>query len=534
MVSHAKKLLCASLAWFILAEPANARTEVTPYLEASQVVSADLKNGGDVLTYSTLAAGVEATVENSRAKGQIAYRYERRFSWDNDTSDGDVHSGLARGAYQVVPNKLTLEAGALAARARSDIRGNAPGILIGNPDNITQVYSAYAGPTFATKAGPLDVTAAYRLAYTKVEANDTIVLPGQPRLDNYDDATSHLATASVGMESGELPFGWTVSGAYEREDASQLDQRFESKGVRGDVVVPLTPTVAAVGGVGYEDIEASQRAPLLDVAGVPVVNNKGRFVTDPTSPRLLAYDQDGLYWDVGVLWRPSRRTELEARIGRRYGSISYTGHLSYQMTPSTAFGMVVFDGIQTFGQQLTDNLARLPTSFVVNDNPFGQQFGGCVFGVGEGNAGGCLNPALQSINSSVYRTRGVVALMSHQRGPWSGGVGVGYVNRKYSSPVISGTFNLNGVRDESWFVQGQVGYAIDANSAVDANIFASLYNSGILNAPNVLSTGATGSYHRRFGRRISGIASVGLFSNRIDGFEGDLVASALLGARVEF
>ena len=33
---------------------------VTPYLEVGQVLTADLKNGGDVLTYTTVAAGVVA------------------------------------------------------------------------------------------------------------------------------------------------------------------------------------------------------------------------------------------------------------------------------------------------------------------------------------------------------------------------------------------------------------------------------------------------------------------------------------------
>lgn len=535
MAQTASKLLAASLVVLAIATPARARKEITPYLEVSQVVSADLNGSHDVLTYSQVAAGIDASVSNSRGEAQISYRYERRIAWDNKVDDGDVHSGLARAGYQLVPNTLSIEAGALATRGRVDGRGDAPGLLVGNVDNVTQVYSVYAGPTLTTQTGPLDVSAAYRLSYTKVEAQDIVLAPGQPRLDNYDDAVGHLATASVGMGSGELPFGWTVSGALEREDAGQLDQRFESKGIRGDVIVPVSPTLAVVGGLGYEDIEASQRAPLLDAGGAPVVNSKGRFVTDPASPRLLAYDQDGIYWDVGVAWRPSRRTNLEARIGRRYGSMSYTGSLSYQMNQATAFGVVVYDDLQTFGQQLNDNLALLPTNFATVDNPLAPQFGGCVFGGGSGNAGGCLNPAFQSINSSVFRTRGVTAIMSRHRGPWSMGVGLGYAQRKYQTPIVGGaTFNLNGVRDESWFGQGQIAYQIDDRSEVDAQIFASLYDSGILNAPNVLSTGATGSYRRTFGRRLSGLAAVGLYSNKVDGFEGILSASALLGMRYSF
>jgi hypothetical protein len=42
--------------------------EITPYLEVGQVLQADLKNGGDVLTYTTLAAGVDAVVATRRAE----------------------------------------------------------------------------------------------------------------------------------------------------------------------------------------------------------------------------------------------------------------------------------------------------------------------------------------------------------------------------------------------------------------------------------------------------------------------------------
>src|SRR3546814_12763327 len=82
------------------------------------------------------------------------------------------------------------------------------------------------------------------------------------------------------------------SDLYEREDASQLDQRYEGKYARADVTMPIGPTVALLGGVGYEDIEIGQRDPLLDADGVPVRDANGRFVTDTSSPRRLSFDTD--------------------------------------------------------------------------------------------------------------------------------------------------------------------------------------------------------------------------------------------------
>src|SRR3546814_2002849 len=91
------------------------------------------------------------------------------------------------------------------------------------------------------------------------------------------------------MQPGGRPFGWSVGAGYDREDASQLDQRYEAKYARADITVPVSANVALLGGVGYENIEIGQRSALLDVDGNPVIDNDGRFVTDKDSPRRLSY-----------------------------------------------------------------------------------------------------------------------------------------------------------------------------------------------------------------------------------------------------
>ena len=119
---------------------AAAKHEIAPYLEVDQVATVDLKNGGDVLTYTTIAAGIDATISNSRSEAQIAYRYERRIGYGKNLRDNDVHSGLARGSYQIVPGIVSIEGGALATRTRTDIRGSSPTLPVGNIDNVGQIY----------------------------------------------------------------------------------------------------------------------------------------------------------------------------------------------------------------------------------------------------------------------------------------------------------------------------------------------------------------------------------------------------------
>lgn len=511
---------------------AQRQTQITPFIELGQVLTADLQSG-DVLTYSTASAGIDATVQSRNVELNLSYRYERRFSWSKDVGDDDIHSGLARVAVRVAPG-LSIEGGAMATRARSDIRGAAPVVLAGNSQNTTQVYSAYVGPTYTTKFGAADLAASYRFGYTKVEQPGFTGVPaGSPSLDAFSDSKSHLAQASIGVRPGVLlPIGITASGAYERDDAGQLDQRYEGKFGRVDAVLPVTPTLAVTAGVGYEKIKATQRDPVLDANNVPVVDSDGRYVTDKNSPRRIAYETDGLIYDAGVIWKPSPRTVLEARVGRRYGGTTYTGTFSYQATQSLGMQIAVYDGIETFGRQLRDGISGLPANFIDQRDAFGQQFSGCTFGQTSSAPGGCLNNVFQSISTATYRARGVDAVLGVNRGPISYGVGVGYANRRLYAPNGVG-YTVYGVTDESYYAQGYLNAQIDRNSGINTNIFANYFQSGIGNAPGVTSVGATGLYYRNFGR-IGTSISGGIYNFSQEGSESQTSATAQVGVRYSF
>lgn len=513
-------------------EARERKADVAPYIEIQQILVADLKDGSDVLTYTSVAAGVDTSLQTRNAEAQLNIRYERRFFYQDNLGDEDIVTGLARGSVQVVPNLLSLEAGGIATRSRVDLRGEAPSNTVGNIDNVTQVYSVYAGPTLSTRVGALDVNAAYRLGYTKVENESTGVLPpGQIPIDVFDDSVSHSASASVGMQPGDLPFGWAVSAGWQREDGSQLDQRFEGKQVRADVTVPVSSTLALVGGVGYEDIEISERDAVRDINGVPIIGDDGRFVTDETSPRLLSYDQDGIYWDAGVLWRPSRRTSLEARVGQRYGSETYFGSFAYQPNKNTALSISVYDTVSGFGNLLNDNLSNLGAGFTSTRNPLSGELNGCAFGQ---TSSLCFNDVLQSAASSSFRARGVNGQLTYNSGGWNTGFGVGYARRRFFASQLGSVSAVDGLVDQNYYANLTIGRELDIYSSFDANIYANLLDSGFANAPNVLGVGANAAYYRQILPRLQGTAAVGLDSFQQDGFDSELTASALLGLRYDF
>lgn len=527
-------LLAGVAASAVIAVPAMARDRsVHPYIQVSQVLDAPIKGGGDVLTYTSVAAGIDASYHTSRIEVQANYQYEHRFSYDSNSGDDDVHSGLIRASARVLP-VLTIEAGGLATRARADIRGGvaAPGTL--NGSNIAQVFSGYVGPTLAMQEGPLSISGAYRFGYTKVGSPDGATAPaGQPPLDNYDSATNHMAMLSVGTRAGAvLPIGLTASVGWNREEASQLNQRFDGKYGRVDAVLPISPTLALTGGAGYEKITASQRDPLVDAGGLPVRDGNGRYVTDPASPQRIAYETDGLYWDAGVIYRPSRRTTLEARVGRRYNSMTYVGSLSYEIGAGTGVQIGVYDSVDSFGRGLTSAVASLPTSFNTRIDPFASQFSGCVFGTEGSAAGGCLNPMLGAIATAQFRSRGVTGVFAANAGPYHYGFGGGYQQREFLVPGASPGLNLAGSTDRLYFAQAYLGRSLSRHSSVDANLFFNYFDSGQAGAPNVTTGGGTASYSYSFGRFGANLSG-GIFATD-SGTDTTVSAQGALGMRYSF
>ena len=507
------------------------RVDVSPYLEVGQVLTADLKNNGDVLTYTTLAAGVDAVIATRRAELAATVRYEYRIGESGGIGNSDSISGLLRGRYELARG-LNVEAGALATRSRADGQGADNTIFLGNGSNSADVYSIYAGPTFARRIGGLDVGAGYRFGYNKVEVDTPAVLPpGATSQDIFDSSTNHVAWGSVGQKPGDLPFGWQVSGGYEREDASQLDQRFEGKFARADVTVPVGPTLALLGGVGYEDIEISERDPVVDANGVPVRDANGRFITDKSSPRQLSFDTDGLIWDAGVMWQPSRRTSLTAKVGRRYGDTIYTGSFYYRPGHATQIQVGVYDGISSFGRGLSAGLAGLPTQFDPTRNPIDGDINSCQFGA---QGGGCLNNALSNATGAQFRSRGIQGIFTSRAGAWSYGLGAGYDRRRLLVPALSQIADLNGVTDENYYLFASIGRQLGRDADLSFSGFYNYFDNGSPGATDVQSYGASAVYSRRFWRGLTGSAAASVTGFDQDGFNSQLIGSALVGLRYNF
>lgn len=511
--------------------PRVGRLALDAYIEAAQIVDAELSPGNETLTYSTIAAGVDANLDGRNNDASLSLRYERRFGHGR-AEDSDTVSGLGRASIAIAPRTLTVEAGVLAEKTSVENNGGAVvGSLRGQTDS--QVYSMYAGPSLTTHVGAAKVDAHYRIGYTKVTEPDALsVAPGADPVDVFDESVVHDAQVHIGTRPHEaLPVGIGAGAGYFQEDISNLDQRVRDVHARVDVTVPITQDLALVGGIGYEDVEVSSRDALRDGAGNAVIGSDGRLVTDEASPRQIAYETSGLIWDAGVMWRPSARTQLEAHVGRRYGSTSYFGSFSWAPSARQSVNVAVYDSVSGFGGQVNRALAKLPTQFQAVRNPLTGDITGCVVAL---EGGTCLGGALGSIRSATFRARGVAATWGVDTGRLQFGLGAGYDQRKFMAAPGTILAVANGVIDENYWLTAYFNGELDRRSSFSTNVYANWLQSGFAGAGDASALGATAAYNRSLTNRLSATVAVGL-----DGVsretEDDLwTASALAGVRYTF
>lgn len=502
---------------------------VQPYIEVSQIVTAELTPGDDVLTFTQVAAGVDLNAQGRNSGASVSVRYERNIGY-GDAIDSDTISGIARGYLAIVPRAVNFEAGALASRTRLDGGGAVSSNPLVSEDATSQIYSLYAGPSITTRVGAVDIAGVARVGYNRFENNDAVFDADGNPVDIFDDSVTYSGQVTAGWRPGTVaPIGLAVTAGGFQEDISNLDQRVRDVYVRGDVTIPVTPSLALVGGVGYEDVEVSSRDALRDVDGNPVFEN-GRFVTDSSAPRVLAFDVDGLLWDVGVMWRPSSRTALTARVGQRYDSTTYYGTFTYVPNQRSALNISVYDGVTGFGGTLNNSLANLSTDFDAFRNAVTGDFGGLVTG-GEGS--GLVN-SLGSIRSASFRGRGVNASYQRRLGRLTAAFGAGYDRRTFIAAAGTALEAIDGVTDESYYITGGLTREVGRSANIQANAYVNWFEAGTANG-DLTAFGASAAYNQAITGRLSARAAVA-----VDYFDSDFsaddfaTATALLGLRYDF
>ena len=516
-------------------ERSERRLAIAPYIEASQILTAQLSSGDDVLTFTQLAAGVDASVNGRRNAASLSLRYERNIGWGR-ARDSDALSGLARAATTLVPDRVTLEAGALASRTSIGSGGRSLAVPSIDRDTTSQTYAAYVGPSARARIDEVEVTGQYRLGYARVEAPTNLTTNGGATLFDatlFDESVTHTAQLRAEVAPDRYaPVGVGIEGGYFREDIDVFDQRVEDAYVRGDVTVPITPSVAVVGGVGYENVRVSSRDALRDETGAPVIGADGRVPTDENAPRVIAFEADGLIWDVGVLWRPSRRTRFAAGFGRRYDSDTYYGNFTWAPDRSTNVTINAYDGISGVGGRLNNSLAALPTDFEVIRDPVTGEILGCTSANGGGS---CLDGLFGSVRSSVFRSRGVAANVSRRIGRYTASISGGYDRRRFIGAPGTILAATDGITDESLYLAAGVTGQLSRASRFTVTSFANWFDTELAEQGGSFVLGSSAAYFRDIGPNLTARAALSLTLLDSENLAEEIkTASALIGLRYGF
>ena len=151
-----------------------------------------------------------------------------------------------------------------------------------------------------------------------------------------------------------------------------------------------------------------------------------------------------------------------------------------------------------------------------------------------GPGGGCLNNQLGNATSAQYRSRGVQATLASRFSGWAYGVGIGYDQRKLLAPQLSPIGGLNGIKDESYYLFVSAGRQLDVDSDLSLSGYVNYFDNGAPGASDVQSAGLSAAYSRRFWRGLTGTAAASLNAFDQEGFNSQLIGSALVGLRYNF
>ncbi|SLN69102.1 hypothetical protein OCH7691_03156 [Oceanibacterium hippocampi] len=138
------------------------------------------------------------------------------------------------------------------------------------------------------------------------------------------NATTVGLSQSVASGARFTSFFWNVTGEVNRSIRDDDDNTyFQVQRVTGDTEYVINRTWALLGTVGIEEYK-----------------DTGSTVPD---------GYNGVFWLVGARWTPGPRTSLSARVGRRFGGMSYAAEGSYILGPTTTISLSV-DDTATVGQ----------------------------------------------------------------------------------------------------------------------------------------------------------------------------------------
>lgn len=280
-----------------------AEIQVTPTLQLRQTwtdtANLDAVGEADADFITTVSPGVNVTAASDRVQAFIDYTLNGLVFW-GDSSRSDIRHNLSAAVNtEVVRNRFFVDLRANVDQQFQDF-GNAFSPVAENfTQNRITVQNYAVTPRWREDIGNFAVAQlSYSYNITK-QGNEGEVGVTNPGF--LADSDGHRVDFNLrnGPSFNRFTWNWNTSYQLIERDLRNLD--FEAFESIADLSYSLSRKVAVLGSIGYENID------------------------DET----LLTEQTGVVWDVGLRLQPGPRTDIEARVGRRFNDWVYSGRLSY-------------------------------------------------------------------------------------------------------------------------------------------------------------------------------------------------------------
>ena len=124
-----------------------------PYVDTSATVVQDANNADRSTSYTSLGAGVRASLYAREATGQAFLRYERRTDLLGKNEERDYITGQGNGIFYIAGDSAKVFVGGIARRAQADYVNGLYNSFYGPTSSNNAIYSIYAGPDFHKRLG---------------------------------------------------------------------------------------------------------------------------------------------------------------------------------------------------------------------------------------------------------------------------------------------------------------------------------------------------------------------------------------------
>lgn len=320
----------ALLSGFAIAIAAEWR--ITPRIDAEVAYTDNVElaprglEESDVIT--TVSPGISVRGDGGRVHLNFDYNPQVLVYADDSDRNDFRHRLLGSGEIELLERILFLEADASVSQQFIDNRDAVGGSNLNASNNLRTVQTYGIGPVLRNQFGPYAQSEVrYRLDYVN------------PETASVADTTTNSLSALLSSGSYFSVFGWSLSYVDSRTERSGSATAFDGvdsdrQTARADVSYAVSTAFSVLAGAGYEDIN------------------------DAT----LTRSADGLIWDVGFLYRPSRHASLRVTVGERYNDPNINVQASYMMGQRTYLTASYDQTIETSQSLLSGNLSRLSLS----------------------------------------------------------------------------------------------------------------------------------------------------------------------------